>query len=132
MSDVGSWDPSAALSERHRTILDAAATALDEEGLGLDSDDMQALRDVMQVSAESWSQFVEEVADERVIVWIRVLTLAETRLSGFEAGAKSPVIALVRVLKQRGSYPDELTAWIKSNTDNRFLPYGSLLDRLSR
>jgi len=51
-------------------------------------------------------------------------------LPGFELGARSPVIALVRLLKQRGEYPDDLTGWVKANTDNRFLPYGSLLDRL--
>ena len=40
------------------------------------------------------------------------------------------MIPLVRELKRRGAYPAELTAWIKANTDNRFLPYGNLMDRL--
>jgi hypothetical protein len=40
------------------------------------------------------------------------------------------VIAIVRELRHRGSYPKELTAWIKAHTTNRFLPYGSLADRL--
>jgi hypothetical protein len=51
-------------------------------------------------------------------------------LLGFETGPKSPVIALARALRKRGEYPDDLTAWIKVNTDNRFLPHGSLMDRL--
>ena len=42
----------------------------------------------------------------------------------------APVIPLVAELKRRGDYPNDLTAWIKANTDNRFLPYGSLMDRL--
>ena len=60
----------------------------------------------------------------------RFFTLAETRLPGWEAGARSPVIALARELRRRGSMTPELGAWIKAHTDNRFLPYGSLLDRL--
>jgi hypothetical protein len=40
------------------------------------------------------------------------------------------VIPLARLLKSRGDYPEDLTAWIRAHTGNRFLPYGSLLDRL--
>ena len=41
----------------------------------------------------------------------------------------SPVIWLCRELKKRGAFPDpELIQWIKENTDNKFLPYGNLLD----
>ena len=52
------------------------------------------------------------------------------RLPNWEALGRSPVIPLVAELKRRGRYPRELTGWIKANTTNRFLPYGSLLDRL--
>ena len=44
--------------------------------------------------------------------------------------AKSAVVKLVRVLKQRGEMTPELTSWIKANSDNRFLPHGDLMDRL--
>jgi hypothetical protein len=39
-------------------------------------------------------------------------------------------VPLVALLKSRAAYPSELTRWIKTNTSNRFLPYGSLMDRL--
>ena len=40
------------------------------------------------------------------------------------------MIALARLLRERDDYSAELTAWIRSVSSNRFLPYGSLSDRL--
>ena len=65
----------------------------------------------------------------QLLALIRFYTLAES-LPGWEAGARSPVIPMVAELKKRGEYPADLGVWIKERTDNRFLPYGSLLDRL--
>ena len=65
-----------------------------------------------------------------LIALIRFFTLAEQELPGWEAGSKSPAIACARELRLRGRYPADLTAWIRDHTDNRFLPYGSLLDRI--
>jgi hypothetical protein len=64
------------------------------------------------------------------VALIRLFTLGEGQFSTWQAGAKSAVVKLVRVLKQRGEMTPELTTWIKANTDNRFLPYGDLMDRL--
>ena len=37
---------------------------------------------------------------------------------------------MVRELKRRGRFEVALTTWIKANSTNRFLPHGSLMDRL--
>ena len=131
MSDVGSWEPDEpALSDVHRKILDAASKALGEPQLGLSAEQQNSIRQAVRASTESWRDFAQEQSSAEITNWIRALTRAEMMLSGFELGARSPVIALVRLLKQRGEYPDDLTEWVKANTGNRFLPYGSLLDRL--
>jgi hypothetical protein len=131
MSDVGSWEPDEpALSDVHRKILDVAIKALDRPQLGLSAEQQDSIRQAVRASTESWRDFAQEQSSAEITNWIRALTRAEMMLSGFELGARSPVIALVRLLKQRGEYPDDLTEWVKTNTDNRFLPYGSLLDRL--
>ena len=52
------------------------------------------------------------------------------RFVSWKADAKSAVVPLVRALKQRKAYDKALTGWIKANTDNKFLPHGSLMDRL--
>ena len=131
MSDVGSWEPDEpALSDVHRKILDAASKALGEPQLGLSAEQQNSIRQAVRASAESWRDFAQEQSSAEITNWIRALTRAEMMLSGFELGARSPVIALIRLLKQRGEYPDDLTEWVKEHTDNRFLPYGSLSDRL--
>ena len=84
----------------------------------------------MKLPADVWSPLLEAESDERLIRIAKSLTVAEMRLPGWEAGARSPVITIVRVLRRRGTYPKELTGWMKAHTTNRFLPYGSLADRL--
>ena len=131
MSDIGSWDPDLVLSQQHRDILNRAAEALDKPGLDMRSDARQSIQAAVQASPKIWLDFVDGEVDTRIVQWIKVLTLIEGEVLGFDLGAKSPVITLVRLLKKRDKYPNDLTAWIKSHTKNRFLPYGSLADRLS-
>ncbi|MCS5568256.1 MAG: hypothetical protein NZ743_09535 [Pseudomonadales bacterium] len=131
MSEVGSWEPDAPeLSEVHRKMLGVAIQAIDQPQLGLSAVQQEVIRQAVRASAESWTKFAQEQSSDAIASWIRALTRAEMVLEGLELGARSPVIALTRLLKRRGDYPDDLTAWVKANTDNRFLPYGSLSDRL--
>ena len=84
----------------------------------------------MLVDADAWQSFVAAESDASIKDWIKVLTLIERDFNGFEAGSRSPVLTLIKVLKSRNALPDNLFSWIKSHTENRFLPYGSLADRL--
>ena len=127
-ADVGSWEPPATLGDPHALALDGANTTGD--GLDLDEDARARLREVAHAGADEWSGFFADRSSGRLIAWLRVLTLAEETIPGCETGAKSPVILLARLLRERGDYPGELTAWIRSVSTNRFLPYGSLTDRL--
>ena len=63
---------------------------------------------------------------EDILVLIKLFTLIEV-LPGWDAGSKSPVIALSKLLKRRNAFTPDIRKWIKSNTDNRYLPYGSAL-----
>lgn len=142
MGDVGMWDPKAGpgLGE---PALDApeglppmdlvrkAANQLDADGFGLDAAECARLASWMTAGPSVWEAAAEDEDAGEVVAWIRFLTLAEAQLPGFEAGAKSPVVPLARVLRQRGEYPADLTRWIKAHTTNRFLPHGSLMDRLN-
>ncbi|MCY3837432.1 MAG: hypothetical protein OXH09_02060 [Gammaproteobacteria bacterium] len=129
-ADVGAWEPPAKLGDRHVLVLDAADTTGDV--LDLDEEAQTRLREVAHGGAHEWSGFFADRSSRRLIAWLRVLTLAEETIPGCETGAKSPVIVLARLLRERGDYPGELTAWIRSVSTNRFLPYGSLMDRLGR
>ena len=126
-AEVGAWEPPAKLGDSHALALDGADTTGDV--LDLDEEAQARMREVAQGPTE-WSGFFADRSSEQLIAWLRVLTLAEETIPGCETGAKSPVIALARLLRERGDYPGDLTAWIKSVSTNRFLPYGSLMDRL--
>ena len=81
---------------------------------------------LMTINRSNWD-FLRDRDTDCLTSLIRFFTLAETQLPGWQAGNKSPVIPLVAMLKERNEFPAELRKWIKSNTDNRYLPYGSVL-----
>ena len=127
---VGAWEPSVALGPEHAEALDAAAA--ESQATGFERSVATLLRQVVGAEGAARRAFFEARESTRLVGWLRVLTLAETAIPGCDAGAKSPVIDIARLLRARGDYPAELTAWIKSVSKNRFLPYGSLMDRLQR
>ena len=131
MSAVDSWDPSvASLTTEHRTILNQMASQLDESSITLSDNDKAFMRPATQMKGDIWQTFVQAESDETIVAWTKVLTLIERDFPGFETGSRSPVLALIKVLKSRSAVPADLFAWIKAHTQNRFLPYGSLADRL--
>jgi hypothetical protein len=130
---VGTWQPDPAPLVLDAALLDrlaALSDRLDEPTLGLAPDEVQRYSALMHRDPAEWQGAVAGRSDDDLVSMVRLFTVAEMRLPGWEAGARSPVIPLVRELRARGSYPPELTRWIRSVSDNRFLPYGSLTDRL--
>ena len=81
---------------------------------------------VMTVGPAAWGA-LRALDSDTTISLIRLFTLLEDQISGWEAGNKSPVIPLVKMLKERGDFEVDLRKWIKSNTKNRYLPYGSAI-----
>ncbi len=119
------------LLEVSTALSDGAEKGSEIEGnFGLSALERSSMAGLMTAPAERWQQAVEALSSEQIESLIRFLTLAEEAIGGWQAGDKSPVIALVKVLKSRGSYDRSLTRWIKANSGNRFLPHGSLMDRL--
>lgn len=80
---------------------------------------------IMKRLAKDW-QLADALQSEEIVALVRFFTLAEQQLSGWEAGKDSPVIPLVKLLKQRGEFTSELRKWIKQSSDNRYLPNGPL------
>ena len=124
-AEVAAWEPAAPLGDEHAQALDTAAH-------DLGTADASRLRQVVQADSNELARLFDSCQSARLIGWLKALVLAEESIAGCDAGAKSPVIHLARLLRDRGDYPADLTAWIKSVSNNRFLPYGSLADRLRR
>lgn len=126
---VGSFDPSAAKADLDLELVrELLGLSAGNDELDLNAD--QQSRYAPLVTHAQWSSSVTEFNDDDLEKLIRIFTLGERRYSAWAADDKSAVIALVRELKKRGSYDKSLTRWIKSVSDNKFLPHGSLMDRL--
>jgi len=111
-----------------------AARSADAPDLGLDAAGVAEFapyaRDGGAGSRIDWAKAAQALDDERLVALIRFFTRAEMAFAGWKGGDRSPVIALAAELKRRGAFPADLTRWIRTNSDNRFLPYGSLMQRL--
>ena len=130
---VGTWNPSEQITELNAPVLDellAAAARPGDEDFGLSPADIERLAECAHANRVDWQAASESLHDDQTTALIRFYTLAEGRFPAWKAGSNSPVIVLAKALRARGAWPTDLTAWIRAHTDNRFLPYGSLMDRL--
>lgn len=130
---VGTWNPSAQITELSNAILQellVAAGHSSEREFGLSPTDIERLAGAAHSNRMDWQTATQHLGDGDLVALVRFFTLAEARFDSWQAGANSPVIVMARALRERGAWPADLTAWIKRHTDNKFLPYGSLLQRL--
>ncbi len=104
---VETWDPggeSAGLTPARLALLLKAARRLSEPRFGLDAETAGELAPVVRHSGGSrrgvdWSQAGAELSDDDLLQLIRLFTLAESALPGWEAGDASPVIPLAATLE---------------------------------
>ena len=134
---VGSWEPESASAELTTDVLARlcrAAGDLEAPAFGLEPAEVDRLapyaRDGGPGSPVDWAAAAIALDDAQIVALVRLFTRAEMAFPGWKGADRSPVIALAALLKQRGAFPAGLTAWIRANSDNRFLPYGSLMRRL--
>jgi len=127
---IGVWEPKKSfdISEASLRALAASYRAGQSETLSdfLDDDTIKANAVLMQQEPAVFDVAMG-LDDSELEDLIRLFTLAEMQLPGWEGGKKSPVIYLVRILKSRDAFSADLRKWIKANTDNRYLPNGSAL-----
>ena len=130
---IGVWKPSgndesrvvnAALLDRFMLLAGGLSGKIDASML--EAAELANENWVMTSGPSAW-EIARALDSESAISLVRLFTLVEDQVSGWEAGNKSPVIWLVKVLKERGDLEADLRKWIKSNTKNRYLPHGSAL-----
>jgi hypothetical protein len=132
---TGSWDPKVGSADS--TVLLQASLLrrlIDydrEDQLAhledlLSDEDKQRLAGLMKIEQDAWRAAAESLPDTDLLHLIRFFAVAEN-LPGWEAGTKSPVIPLAKILRQRGARLDKLLLqWLREVNDNRYLPYGPL------
>ena len=128
---VDTFDPSAldkGMDEAAVRDLCAIADAFSGDTLTLS--ELEVARFAPLATHPEWAQRVGQLADATLVGLIKVFTVGEMQYASWLAGDKSPVVVMVRALKQRKVFNAELTQWIKAHTTNKFLPHGNLMDRL--
>ena len=132
---LGTWDPTAGPVDSDTLLTDALIARL--VGYGRDDTlhdlesaftdlEKQTLAGIMRLDPQLWQDAAAAMEDEDILQLIRCLAVAEN-LPGWEAGAKSPVIPLAKILRSRGRRLDkDMLRWLRQVSDNRFLPYGPL------
>jgi hypothetical protein len=82
---------------------------------------------MMKQSKDQWLNVAVNFSEKQIHTLIKFLTLAESQFTSWEAGEHSPVIYLTKFLRQNGTpLSRDLLIWIKSNSNNRYLPNGPL------
>jgi hypothetical protein len=132
---LGSWDPKINsettpfdidITVLKRFVGYATGQQLDQLSQLLNAQEQQRFAAYMQLDGAYWQQSVVALSSDEIEALMRFFTVAE-QLAGWEAGAKSPVIPLGRMLKQRAvGINRELTLWIKAHSNNQYLPHGPL------
>ena len=132
---IGSWDPTAEAAA-HSTQIEASTLKrfvklsetqqLEQLEQHITGDESQRLSGLMQMDSAPWLIAAQPFSDDDLLHLIRFFAAAEN-LPGWEAGEKSPVIPLAKTLRKRGVKIDkDLLRWLRSVSDNRYLPYGPL------
>ncbi len=134
---VGSWDPKLGKPDTDaviapellaRFIALSRQEQLDNVAASFDAEQQQLYAGLMTLPHREWQDAVDTIAEADIYHLMRFFTVAEMQLPGWEAGDKSPVIWLNKILKTRGKpLSKDQIQWIKQHTRNRFLPYGSAL-----
>ncbi|MGJ8686924.1 MAG: hypothetical protein ACSHWQ_05560 [Spongiibacteraceae bacterium] len=131
---IGSWTPE---SESKEVTIEAAflqrcielsrAEQLELLPAPFSAEEQPHYASYMRLSQDQWQAAAEELANEDILHLIRFFTRAEMLISGWDADNDSPVIWLNKVLKKRGEkLSRDMLLWIRSNSNNRFIPNGGL------
>ena len=132
MVDV--WQPTSDASNApDLTVLKNLASQSDALQQGqplatINDSELASARSWIQLSEAAWQESIQQLTDQERLQLATFYTVAEVKLSGWQARDKNPAIWIFRYLKKNGQLPEkEFIKALKSQTDNRFIPYGSVL-----
>ena len=129
---VGNWSPSSANGTVNAKLIDQALPLCRNEQLEslpapFDDEECSELAAMMRLPESAWQEPLAGYSEDDLRLLLRFFVRAEMLISGCEAGEQSPAIWVHRELKRRGGkLSREELGWIRTHTDNRFIPHGAL------
>ena len=126
---VGSWQPepqslNTLNQEQVNPLLEKLAA--DNGSLAWVAESVDWVEPLAKADKKAWTELSASLKATQLIPLIRFFTLVEKE-QNWDLGDKSPVIPLFKQLKKSEGLDRELVQWVKSHTDNKFLPFGPLL-----
>lgn len=127
---TGSWIPEsekANLELPSESDLTRWSSLSDDDIAQLDQTSINTLSRCINAGVEHWQPHLASLSDEHLIRLLKFFTLLEMAHPALRADKHNPAIACAKLLRSHGSSLDKsLLQWIRSVSDNRFLPYGPL------
>ena len=134
MTSTGEWLPENATTlsldceQLKRLARISAENKLDTIKTVLTESEQTELAQSMAASREQWQAAANPLTNDELIDLIKTLAIAEMQIPNCNLGAKSVVIHIHRLVKQRGNaLGKEDLRWLKQNSTNRYLPNGPVL-----
>jgi hypothetical protein len=127
---TGSWVPEtakASLILPSEVALARWATLSDEQISQLAAADINLLSSTVNAGVDRWIEHLDACNQDTLLGLLKFFTLAEMNHAPLRADKHNPAIACAKLLRKRhGALDKALLQWIRSVSDNRFLPYGPL------
>lgn len=133
---INEWQPAVATTAQiDQALLQKFAqqarqglTVAPDLNAGLSSAEQQQALPWLRLPEEQWQPVLATLDAAALFDLAVFFTLAEQQLSGWQCGARNPAIWIFRYLRQHQQLPEkEQIRQLKKLTDNRFIPYGSVL-----
>ncbi len=82
----------------------------------------------LQLPESDWQPVLQQLPSGQLFPLAVFFTLAEQQFSGWQCGKRNPAIWIFRWLRQHDQLPaKDAIRQLKKLTDNRYIPYGSVL-----
>jgi hypothetical protein len=129
---IDEWQPHASVTKIDISLLVWVCTQTfpDQPAQIADIDAAQQaqLASYIQCSEQQWQSVLGEIEDSKLVALAFFYTRAEEKWAAFTAGSDNPAIWIFRYLKKGQNLPEKsVIKQLKSETKNRFIPYGSVL-----
>ncbi|GAA6134979.1 hypothetical protein NBRC116188_17690 [Oceaniserpentilla sp. 4NH20-0058] len=124
---VDSWQPVKPPSQLSQAQLNQLFTISQGQPKECDfTSELEFIQPLAHLDKKIWEEIADSLDQNQQINLIGLFTLAEEQ-GNWYLGEKSPVIPLFKALRRQHGIDKPLVKWVKSHTQNKFLPFGPLL-----
>lgn len=117
-----------ALLKRAATLAKAIRSDADQAAAELSDEEKSTLQNWLKLDEDAWRTAISQLEENELFPLAEFFTIAENAFSGWQCAAKNPAIWVFRYMKEQKMLPEKAAIReLKGLTDNRFIPYGSVL-----